>query len=81
MWRKVIGVVTTREVEPKEEEEEVEVEKSKTASFQIPTYSLVIIFQSNVEHTISANEHASFMSEFCKFCNIIKVFYLPADTL
>jgi hypothetical protein len=46
-------VPPSRDVEPMEEEKEVE--ESKTASFQIPTYSLVIIFPSNVEHTISAN--------------------------
>jgi len=38
---------------------EEEVEKPNTASFQIPTYSPVIFFPSNVEHTFFATEHAS----------------------
>jgi hypothetical protein len=40
------------------EEEEKEEEESKAAFFQIPTYSLVIIFPSKVQYQISATEHA-----------------------
>jgi hypothetical protein len=57
------------EQEQEQEEQEEQEEEFKTTSFQIPTYSLVVIFPSNVEHTISATGHASLMSEFCNFCN------------
>jgi hypothetical protein len=53
-WRKVIEVVKCqpgcRANGRKEEKEEVE--EPKTASFQIPTSSLLVIFPSNVEHTV-----------------------------
>lgn len=43
---------------------------SKTASFEIPAYSLVIIFPSNVGHTMSATEYVTLMSELCGLCNV-----------
>jgi hypothetical protein len=61
--------VAEHDEQAKEEEEEEEIEDSNTASLQIPTYSIIIIFQFNVEHKISSTEHELLLSELCNFCS------------